>query len=310
MRIDLFVGVAAIAVLASSCTQPPQQPQAAQPAQAPQPQQPPAQPTDFSTVQVVAHALAGNVHYLEGRGGNIGVLVGDEGVVIVDDQFAPLTDKIVAAIATLSNEDIRFVINTHVHPDHMGGNANFAALGASIVAHDNVRVRMMQGIRGGPPEPVAAWPVVTYGDELAMHINGEQIDIVKVPPAHTDGDSYIYFRTANVLHLGDVFRTGAFPVIDTANGGTAQGTIDALEMAIAMAGTDTIVLPGHGAPSTRADVQKFLAMLVDVEGRVSALVDQGMTLEQVIAAAPAAAYTDLGSPDRFLTGLYESLTAN
>jgi len=192
----------------------------------------------------------------------------------------------------------------------MGGNANFAALGAAIVAHDNVRVRMMQGIRGGPPEPVAAWPVVTYVDKLAMHINGEEIEIVKVPPAHTDGDSYIYFRTANVLHLGDVFRTGAFPVIDTANGGTAQGTIDALEMAIAMAGTDTIVLPGHGTPSKRADVQKFLAMLVDVEARVSALVDQGMTLEQVIAAAPAAAYTDLGSPDRFLTGLYESLTAD
>jgi glyoxylase-like metal-dependent hydrolase (beta-lactamase superfamily II) len=274
-----------------------------------QAQQAPAQ-QDFSTVQVVAHALAGNVHYLEGRGGNIGVLLGSDGVVIVDDQFAPLTEKIVAAIGTLTDEDVRFVINTHVHPDHMGGNANFAALGASIIAHDNVRVRMTQGIRGGPPEPVAAWPVVTYPDKLALHVNGEEIEIVKVPPAHTDGDSFIYFKNANVLHLGDVFRTGAFPVIDTQNGGTAQGTIDALEMAIAMAGADTIVLPGHGTPSQRADVQEFLAMLLDVQKRVSALVDQGMTLEQVIAATPAAAYTGLGSPDRFLTGLYESLTAN
>jgi glyoxylase-like metal-dependent hydrolase (beta-lactamase superfamily II) len=275
-----------------------------------QAQQPPAQPQDFSTVQIVAHALKGNVHYLEGRGGNIGVLTGSDGVVLIDDQFAPLTEKIVAAIGTLTDEDVRFVINTHVHPDHMGGNANFAALGASIIAHDNVRVRMTQGIRGGPPEPVTAWPVVTYGDKLAMHVNGEEIEIVKVPPAHTDGDSYIYFKNANVLHLGDVFRTGAFPVIDTQNGGTAQGTVEALEMAIAMAGPETIVLPGHGTPSKRADVQKFLDMLLDVEKRVSALVDQGMTLEQVIAATPAAAYTDLGSPDRFLTGLYESLKAN
>jgi glyoxylase-like metal-dependent hydrolase (beta-lactamase superfamily II) len=272
--------------------------------------QPPPAPTDFSTVQIVVHDLAGNVHYLEGRGGNIGVLIGSDGVVIVDDQFAPLSEKIVAAIGTLTDEEVRFVINTHVHPDHMGGNANFAALGASIIAHDNVRVRMMQGIRGGPPEPVAAWPILTFGDKLAMHVDGEDIEIVKVPPAHTDGDSFIYFKNADVLHVGDVFRTGAFPVIDTQNGGTAQGTIDALEMALAMAGPDTIMLPGHGTPSKRADVQKFLDMLVDVRNRVAALVEQGMTLEQVIAATPAAAYTGLGSPDRFLTGLYESLTAD
>jgi glyoxylase-like metal-dependent hydrolase (beta-lactamase superfamily II) len=303
MRIHLATGIFALALL-GSCAAPEPPAPAAAPAQAPQ------QPQDFSAVQVVAHALAGNVHYLEGRGGNIGVLVGGDGVVIVDDQFAPLTEKIVAAIGTLSDENVRFVINTHVHPDHTGGNANFAARGASIVAHDNVRVRMTEGIRGGPPEPVAAWPVVTYGDKLAMHVNGEILEIVKVPPAHTDGDSFIYFKNANVLHLGDVFRTGAFPVIDTQNGGTAQGTIEALEMAIAMAGADTIVLPGHGTPSKRADVQEFLDMLLDVERRVAALVDQGMTLEQVIAAAPAADYTDLGSPDRFLTGLYESLTAN
>jgi glyoxylase-like metal-dependent hydrolase (beta-lactamase superfamily II) len=303
MRVNPAVCVCALALL-GSCTPESTPTPGAATAQAPQ------QPEDFSAVQVVAHTLAGNVHYLEGRGGNIGVLVGGDGVVIVDDQFAPLTEKIVAAIGTLTDEDVRFVINTHVHPDHMGGNANFAARGASIVAHDNVRVRMTQGIRGGPPEPVAAWPVVTYGDKLALHVNGEVLEIIKVPPAHTDGDSFIYFKNANVLHLGDVFRTGAFPVIDTQNGGTARGTIEALEMAIAMAEADTIVLPGHGTPSKRADVQKFLDMLLDVERRVEALIDQGMTLEQVIAAAPAAAYTDLGSPDRFLTGLYESLTAN
>jgi glyoxylase-like metal-dependent hydrolase (beta-lactamase superfamily II) len=241
---------------------------------------------DFAAVQIVAHHLAGNVHYLSGQGGNIGVLVGDEGVVMVDDQFAPLTEKIVAAIGTLTDEDVRFVINTHVHPDHTGGNENLGGMGIAIVAHDNVRVRMTQGIRGGPPSPVVARPIVTFGDKLSMHVNGEEIEIVKVPPAHTDGDSFIHFKTANVLHLGDVFRTGAFPVIDTANGGTAQGTIEALRVAVAMAGPDTIVLPGHGMPSTRADVQKFLDMLIDVEARVSSLVEQGMTLEQVIQRRP------------------------
>jgi glyoxylase-like metal-dependent hydrolase (beta-lactamase superfamily II) len=268
-----------------------------------------AQNEDFSAVQIVPHHLAGNVHYLEGRGGNIGVLVGEDGVVMVDDQFAPLTEKIIAAIGTLTDEDIRFVINTHVHPDHTGGNENLGGLGIPIIAHDNVLVRLMQGIRGGPPAPEAAWPVVTYGDGIDIHLNGEDIAVVKVPPAHTDGDSFIHFKTANVLHLGDVFRTGAFPVIDVANGGTARGTIEALQLAIAMAEPDTIMLPGHGTPSTRDDVQKFLDMVVDVEARVSSLVDQGMTLEQVMAAMPTSAYDDagLGSPERFLTGLYESL---
>lgn len=271
-----------------------------------------AQNDDFASVQIVAHEAAGNVHYLEGRGGNVGVLIGPDGVVMVDDQFAPLTEKILAAIRTLTSEDVRFVINTHVHPDHMGGNANLGAMGIPIIAHDNVRMRMVQGIRGGPPEPIVARPVVTYGDSLAMHINGEEIEIVKVPPAHTDGDSFVHFKTSNVLHLGDVFRTGAFPVIDTANGGSAQGTVAALQKALEMAGPNTVILPGHGMPSKRADVQSFLDMVIDVEARVSGLIDQGMTLEQVIAAAPTAAYNDagLGSPDRFLTGLYESLQGN
>lgn len=268
-----------------------------------------AQNRDFSDVKIIPHDIAGNVHYLEGSGGNIGVLIGADGVVMVDDQFAPLTEKIVAAIKTLTDKGIRFVINTHVHPDHTGGNANFAALGVPIVAHDNVRVRMARGIRGNPPEPAAARPIVTYGDTLRMHIDGEEVEITKVPPAHTDGDSVIFFKTSNVMHLGDIFRTGQFPVIDTTNGGTAKGTIAALELALEIAAPDTAMLPGHGVVSTPADVREFLEMIVDVEGRVSSLIDQGMTLEQVIAAKPTAAYDGkgLGSPERFITGLYESL---
>lgn len=271
-----------------------------------------AQNDDFSSVQIVTHHLTGNIHYLEGRGGNIGVSVGDDGVVMIDSQFAPLTEKIVAAIRELSDGDIRFLINTHVHPDHTGGNENLGGLGVAIVANDNVRVRMTQGIRGGPPAPVAARPILTYGDALNMHLNGENIQIVKLPPAHTDGDSLIYFATSNVLHLGDVFRTGAFPVIDTDNGGTAKGTIEALRMALDVAGPDTMILPGHGMVSTRADVQEFLAMVEDVTARVSALVAQGMTVEQVLAADPTAAYVDSGrgDPERFLRGLYTSLANN
>jgi glyoxylase-like metal-dependent hydrolase (beta-lactamase superfamily II) len=268
-----------------------------------------AQDDDFASVQIVPHDIKGKVHYLEGRGGNIGLLIGDDGVVMVDDQFAPLSEKIVAAIRSMTDKDIRFLINSHVHPDHMGGNANFAALGVPIVAHDNVRNRMVQGIRGDAPEPVAAWPIITYGDNMKLHIDGEEVEVIKAPPAHTDGDSFIYFKTSNVMHMGDVFRTGAFPVIDTANGGTAAGTIAALRLALDRAEPDTAMLPGHGQVSTPADVQKFLDMVVDVEARVSALVDQDMTLEQVIAATPTAAYDDLGfgSPDRFITGVYESL---
>lgn len=270
-----------------------------------------AQNDDFASVEVTAHHAAGNVYYLTGRGGNVGLSVGDDGVVMVDDQFAPLTEKIVAAIRTVSDGPIRFVINTHVHPDHTGGNENFGGMGIPIIAHDNVRVRMTQGIRGGPPSPVVARPIVTFGDTLSMHLNGEEISIVKLPPAHTDGDSLIYFRTSNVIHVGDVFRTGAFPVIDTSNGGSAVGTVAALERVLDLAGPETVIIPGHGEQSTEADVREFLEMFRAVQSRVSSLMDEGMTLEQVIAADPTEAYADreLDNPERFVTGLYESLSA-
>jgi cyclase len=269
------------------------------------------QNNDFSSVVITPHRVAGNIHYLEGQGGNIGLSVGDDGVVMVDDQFAPLTDRILDAIEELSDEPIRFVINTHIHPDHTGGNENLGGMGIPIVAHDRVRVRMLQGIRGGPPAPAAARPVITYGDRVSMHLNGEDIDLIKAPPAHTDGDTFVFFRSSNVLHLGDVFRTGAFPVIDTSNGGTAGGTIAALRLAVALANPDTAILPGHGQLSDESDVQEFLDMVIDVNDRVSELIDEGMSLEQVIAANPTRAYArrGLGDPERFLTGLYDSLTS-
>lgn len=265
---------------------------------------------DFAAVEVTAHQVAANVYYLAGRGGNIGVAVGDDGIVMIDTQFAPLTDKIMAAIRTISDAEVRLVINTHVHPDHTGGNQNLRGLGLPIAAHDNVRVRMAKGLNGGAPAPVDALPVVTYPDSIQLHFNGDTIRVFKVPPAHTDGDSFIHFESADVMHLGDVFRTTGYPVIDANNGGTAQGTLDALQMVIDSAGPNTKLVPGHGDVSTVEDVREFRDMIAEVTNRVSALVADGMSLEQVLAAKPT---SDLdarwGSPDRFLSGLYQSLTA-
>jgi glyoxylase-like metal-dependent hydrolase (beta-lactamase superfamily II) len=270
---------------------------------------PPPQP-DFSAVQIKVHEVAGSVYYLEGQGGNVGVLVGDDGVFMIDDQFAPLTEKLVAAIRSISEEPIKMVINTHIHGDHTGGNANLGSMGVDIVAHDNVRVRLAKGVNGGAPSPVEALPVVTFGDTLALHVNGEDVTIGKLPPAHTDGDSYIKFANADVIHAGDVFRTVGYPGVDANNGGTVQGTIDALQALIDLAGPNTKILPGHGVVSTRDDLVAFRDVTVELKRRVSDLIRQGMTLEQVVAANPTADLdAKYGSPERFLPGFYNALKA-
>ncbi len=258
-----------------------------------------AQGRDFSTVEITAHHVAGSVYYLEGAGGNIGLSVGEDGVVMIDDQFAPLTDKIVAAIRELSDAEIRFVINTHIHGDHTGGNENLGRMGVLILARDEVRVRLAE------TQAPEALPVLTYSESITIHLNGDQVHAFQVPPAHTDGDSYIHFRNADVLHLGDVFRTTGFPFIDVANGGTVDGTIAALGVAIGMAGPNTKIIPGHGGVSARSDVIEFRDMIVDVRARVAALVDRGMSLEEVVAARPAADYEEKwGDAERFLQGVY------
>ena len=216
-----------------------------------------AQPNvDWDAVEITVHHVAGGVHYLEGRGGNIGLSIGDDGVVMIDDQFAPLTDRIVMAIRGVSNGNIRFLINTHVHPDHTGGNENLGNMGVVILAHDRVRVRLADRL------PEVALPVLTYSDTATIHLNGEQVHVFPVPPAHTDGDSFIHFRGSDVLHLGDVFRTVAFPVIDTNNGGTLEGTIAALGIAVGLAGPHTKIIPGHGEVSSREDVMEFRDMVL------------------------------------------------
>ena len=254
----------------------------------------------FAGVELTAVPVAGNVHMVQGRGGgNVGVFAGRDGVLLVDSLFAPLSERLVAAVRTISDGEIRFLINTHVHPDHIGGNESLAGQGVLIFAHDNVRVRALERFRhprgGGqrflPAPPAGARPVVTYNDTVRFHFNGEDVRAFLAPPAHTDGDTFVYFPDSDVLHLGDVFRTSSYPLIDVYNGGTLTGTIKALEMAVAMAGPDTQVIPGHGLHVVgRSALVEFLEMTIDIRDRVRSLIAEGRTLEQVMAARPTAAY--------------------
>ena len=257
---------------------------------------------DFSNVEIIPHHVAGSVYYLEGRGGNIGLSIGEDGVVMIDDQYAPLTDKIIAAIRSLNQGEIRFMINTHVHGDHTGGNENLGNMGVQILARDEVRVRLSR------QAPEAALPVLTYSDSITIHLNGEEVHAFSVPPAHTDGDTFIHFRDSDVVHTGDVFRTTAFPVIDTNNGGTLKGTLEALGRLIGVAGPNTRILPGHGVVSNRGDVMGFRDMVLDVSAQVESMLARNMSYAQVAAADPTAAYSaQYGDPDRFLRALYTEL---
>ncbi len=261
------------------------------------------QNVDWDSVEITTHHVAGTVHYVAGQGGNIGLSIGNDGVVMIDDQFAPLTDRIVAAIGEISNGNIRFLINTHVHGDHTGGNENMGRMGVPILAQDRVRLRLAERL------PPVALPSITYSDTTTIHLNGEEIRILPTAPGHTDGDSFIHFRNSDVLHLGDVFRTVAFPVIDRNNGGTLDGTIDALGLAIGLSGPDTKIVPGHGVVSGRDDVIEFRDMILDVSAKVSALVAEGKSYDEVVDAGPTTIYeSKWGDPERFLTALYAEFT--
>ena len=263
------------------------------------------QNVDWDAVEISTHHVAGTVHYLAGQGGNIGLSIGDDGVVMIDDQFGPLTDRIVEAIRGISNGNIRFLINTHVHGDHTGGNENMGRMGVDIVARERVRLRLAETL------PAVALPVLTYSEPVTIHLNGEDVHLIPVPPAHTDGDTFIHFPASDVLHLGDVFRTVAFPVIDRNNGGTLDGTIEALGIAAGMAGPDTMIVPGHGVVSSRADVIEFRDMVIDVKAKVSALVAEGASYDDVVAAGPTAEYeAKWGDPERFLTAVYAELAGD
>ena len=233
---------------------------------------------DFSSVEIKAIHVAKNIYMLEGSGGNIGVSVGPDGILIVDDQFAPLAGKIEVALKQLNPGKLKFVLNTHYHGDHTGGNAHFGRE-AHIIAHTNVRKRL-----GGERDPnKSGLPIITFDDSLHVHFNNEEIRLIHVPPAHTDSDSIIYFTGANVIHFGDTFFSGRFPNIDLAGGGDVRGYIRNVEDAIRKVPADAKLIPGHGPLSTIKELKEFRAMLVETSGIVEKAIEAGKTLEQIKA---------------------------
>jgi len=266
---------------------------------------------DLSAVQIKTTKVADNFYTLEGSGGMMGVLAGPDGVFIVDAQFAPLTDKLVAAIKQISDGRMRFLVNTHVHGDHTGGNENFAKLGVTILARDELRARLAVPGRGGPP-PAAALPILTYKDRVTFHMNGEDIQLIPVPAAHTDGDTMVYFPKADVLMTGDFFRSIQYPNIDRANGGSLQGMLNGLAQVVSLAGPNTKIIPGHGPTVNKTAVAAQRDLMVAVRDRIAKLVAQGQTQEQVVAAKVTADYDakveQAGTTgDRFVGQVYAEL---
>jgi cyclase len=256
---------------------------------------------DFSKVEIKAEKVSGNIYMLTGAGGNIGVSAGDDGIVIVDDQFAPLADKIRAALKGITDKPVRFVINTHWHGDHTGGNPQFGET-STIIAQTNVRKRLAEGMAGAPPIPAtppmvkAGLPVITFDHDVTVHVNGEDIQAIHFPSGHTDGDSVIFFPNSHVVHMGDDFVTYGFPFIDLRSGGSAKGMIAACEKIMATLPADTKVIPGHGPLSTVADLKPFVQMLRETSAIVQKGIDQHKTLEQLQKENVLAAYSEKWSP--------------
>ena len=293
---------------------------------------------DFSEVEIHTLHVRDDIYMLVGSGGNITVQVGDDGVLIVDTQYAPLSERIVAAIAALSDKPIRYIVNTHYHGDHVGGNENlrlsgntvvggnmpgavpYSGDGAQVVAHENVLLRL-SGAFGGDASPSGIWPTNTFfNDEKKIYYNGEGVRIIHLPAAHTDGDSIVFFRRSDVIAAGDVFRTTGYPVIDLAGGGSYEGTIAALNrlknLIIPVYGQDggTLVVPGHGRLSGLGDVLDFREMVIVIHDRLRSMIDAGMSLEEVKAARPTMDYdpvygatTGFWTTENFIEAAYLSL---
>ena len=253
---------------------------------------------DFSKVEIKAQKIGDTTYMLTGSGGNIGLSVGEDAVFVIDDQFAPLTPRIAAAIAQITPKPVKFVLNTHWHFDHTGGNENFAKAGAIIVAHDNVRKRMgsdqfieFLGMRT-KPDPRQALPVITFSSGISFHINGEEVRAIHMPAAHTDGDTVIHFTRSDVVHMGDIYFNGMYPFIDADSGGSVDGVIAACDQVLKLTTDGTRVIPGHGALSNPAELKAYRDMLAAVSAKVKALVAQGRKLEEITAAKVSADFDE------------------
>ncbi|HLX43250.1 MAG TPA: MBL fold metallo-hydrolase [Bryobacteraceae bacterium] len=271
-----------------------------------------AQQPDFSKVQIKTTKVSDSLYTLDGQGGTIGVLAGPDGVFMVDSQFAPLSDKIVAAIRQISDRPIRFMVNTHVHGDHTGGNENFGKLGVTIISREPLRNRLAHPAAPGTPAPPAALPIITYTGTMTFHMNGEDIQLIPIPAAHTDGDTMVRFVHADVIMTGDFFRSVQYPNIDRANGGSLNGMLDGLGQIIARSGPNTKIIPGHGPTVDRMAIMSHRDMILAVRDRVAKLVAQGKSQDEVLAAAPTADFdskipNSKETTQRFVTQLYAEL---
>ncbi len=276
-----------------------------------------AQQRNFDAVQIKTTKVADGIYMLEGEGGNIGVSAGEDGVFLIDDQFAPLTPKITAAVKAISDQPIRFLINTHWHGDHVGGNENFGKAGVVIVAHDNVYKRMSVGgaiqllKQNYAPAPKAALPVISFSETATFHLNGDDVTSIHLPPAHTDGDSLVRFAKANVIHSGDVFAAYRYPFIDVESGGSVKGVLRAIDRLLPMLDDDTKLIPGHGGLSGKKDVLAYRKMIATVVGRIEPMARSGKTLQQVLAAKPTREFDEewgkFRKPDAFVEIVYNGL---
>lgn len=276
---------------------------------------------DAPEVTFESTELAPGLHMLEGvggfGGGNVGLLLGEDGVVLVDDSFPPHTEQLLVAISKVVSEPVDFVINTHVHGDHLGGNAVFSSKGSTLVAHDNVRTRLVANGMPTPdgPQPAAKemLPVLTFDDAVTFHLNGQESYVFHVEHAHTDGDAVIHFRTANVIHTGDVFFNGIFPFIDMDNGGSLDGYIAAQKHILELAGDDAKIIPGHGPLATPADLQASITMLESAKKAVAALLAEGKSLDQILEAEPLADFESQSwqfiTTERMIRQVHRGLTS-
>jgi len=270
-------------------------------------------PVEFTTIQ-----LSDTVFMLKGRGGNVGISTGEDGLYIIDDQLKPITTQLLTAIRKVSDKPVRFVINTHYHADHVGGNEMIGDTGAVIIAHDNIRKRMTTEHYSNfhqsstPPYAKGALPVLTFNDRISLHLNGETATAYYVAKGHTDGDSIIHFPASNVIHMGDMFFNGLYPYVDLDAGGSMQGLIAAADLAMSMANDATRIIPGHGPLAMTEDLKSYRDYLVEASANVQELIDKDMSLEQIIAAKPTAQWDEaLGktwiTPAQFVTFIYNSL---
>ena len=278
-------------------------------------------PQDFSKVEITTENLGGNIYMFQGSGGNLAASVGKDGIFLVDDQMAPLAGKIKSALSAISKGKVRFVLNTHWHFDHVGGNEALAKAGAVLVAHKTVRKRMSAEQVDAffnsktPPAPEIARPVLTYVKELDFFLNDEIIEVTHPVPAHTDGDSIVFFRNANVLHAGDIYFQGMYPFIDYSTGGSIDGVIQAGQAMLAMIDDKTKVIPGHGSLSTKADFKTYIDMLNDIRHSMAKYIEEGKSLEQIQKLKPTARYdakwgNGFLPPEKFVQMLFDGMTGN